>query len=178
MELVVEGATAPDTASRQDAQRLQDALERLVRVYQYRDRDRICCYDVSVTQCHALEALVGGGTATLNELAARLYLDKSTASRVVDALERKGYMTRARHPEDGRALELHATPAGRELVARIREDLLGETAALLAGVSPELRAATAAVVGGLADAAAARAGVAAPVGCCMPPAPDRDHGET
>ena len=25
-----------------------------------RDRDRICCYDVSVTQCYALEALVPG----------------------------------------------------------------------------------------------------------------------
>jgi MarR family transcriptional regulator, 2-MHQ and catechol-resistance regulon repressor len=158
----------PETATLQDARQLQDALERLVRVYQYRDRDRICCYDVSVTQCHALEALVAGGTATLNELAALLYLDKSTTSRVVDALERKGYLTRARSPEDGRALELHATAAGRKLVERIREDLLGETAALLANVSPELRAATAAVVGGLADAAAARAGVAAPLGCCPP----------
>lgn len=158
----------PDTATLQDARRLQDALERLVRVYQYRDRDCICCYDVSVTQCHALEALVGAGTASLSELAASLYLDKSTASRVVDTLERKGYLTRARHPDDGRALELQATEAGRKLVARIREDLLGETAALLAGVSPELRAATATVVGGLADAAAARAGVAAPAGCCSP----------
>ena len=30
----------------------------LVRVYQFRDRDHICCHDVSVTQCYALEMLV------------------------------------------------------------------------------------------------------------------------
>ena len=60
-----------------------------MRVYQFRDRDRICCFDVSVSQCYALEGLVRRGGLTLNELAAHLYLDKSTASRVVDALERK-----------------------------------------------------------------------------------------
>src|SRR3954453_4554187 len=86
-----------------DSADLYDALSELVRVYQFRDRDRICCYDVSVTQCYALEALVRRGGMTLNDLAAQLYLDKSTASRVVDALERKEYVTRLPHPEDRRA---------------------------------------------------------------------------
>jgi DNA-binding MarR family transcriptional regulator len=47
-------------------------------------------------------------------------LDKSTASRVVDALERKGYVERTRHPDDGRALLIQATVAGSRLAVRIR----------------------------------------------------------
>ena len=39
----------------QDSEDLYEALNQLVRVYQFRDRDRICCYDVSVTQCYAIE---------------------------------------------------------------------------------------------------------------------------
>src|SRR5437764_14408754 len=95
-----------------DALALQHAVADLVRVYQFRDRDRICCHDVSVTQCYALEALVRQGGMSMNDLAARLYLDKSTASRVVDALERKGYVTRLPHPEDRRAVILEASAAG------------------------------------------------------------------
>ena len=62
-----------------DAERLSDALEDLLRVVQFRDRDRICCHDVSVTQCYALRALVEDGPMGLNSLAESLYLDKSTA---------------------------------------------------------------------------------------------------
>jgi len=64
----------------EEAARLYAALSELVRVYQFRDRDRICCHDISVTQCYALEALVRRGPRTLNELAGDVYLDKSTAS--------------------------------------------------------------------------------------------------
>src|SRR6185295_17411735 len=78
-----------------DATSLHEALTELVRVYQFRDRDRICCHDISVTQCYALEALLRRGPSGLNELAAELYLDKSTASRVVAALQRKKYVSRS-----------------------------------------------------------------------------------
>src|SRR5215471_11457095 len=83
-----------DAGLDQDAENLYAALSELVRVYQFRDRDTICCYDVSVTQCYAIEALLRRGPSGLNDLAAELYLDKSTTSRVVSTLERKGYVTR------------------------------------------------------------------------------------
>lgn len=56
--------TAPKKTSATDLDRGAQALQAvvdLVRVYQFRDRDRICCHDISVTQCHALEALVEHG---------------------------------------------------------------------------------------------------------------------
>jgi MarR family transcriptional regulator, 2-MHQ and catechol-resistance regulon repressor len=144
-----------DPALARDTEELYDALEDLLRVYQFRDRDRICCFDVSVSQCYALEGLVRRGSMTLNDLAAYLYLDKSTASRVVDALERKGYVARSAHPKDRRALLLEATPAGRELEGRIRESILAEERQLLADFAPEVRQSMTQLIRRLARAASA-----------------------
>src|ERR671910_1879293 len=102
---------AGDATLTRQATELQDALAEFIRVYQFRDRDRICCYDISPTQCYALDALLRRELATLNELAAELCLDKSTASRVVATLERKGYVARSPHPRDRRAVLLTATAA-------------------------------------------------------------------
>jgi DNA-binding MarR family transcriptional regulator len=145
-----------DPALERDAQALYGALSDLIRVYQFRDRDRICCYDVSVSQCYALETLVQKGGMSLNDLAAHLYLDKSTASRVVDALERKEYVTRAQHPSDRRAVVLEATVAGRDLYRRIEGDILAEERALLADFDPEIRRAMTQLIARLARAASAR----------------------
>jgi MarR family 2-MHQ and catechol resistance regulon transcriptional repressor len=155
-------------ALERDAVALQMAVAGLVRVYQFRDRDRICCHDISVTQCYALEALIRRGPSGLNDLAAELYLDKSTASRVVATLERKKYVTRERHPDDGRAVVLSASPAGRRLYERIRADLVTETRQLLEDFEPEVRKGAARLILRLARAAAERSGVAPGAGCCPP----------
>src|SRR6476646_4082855 len=86
-----------------DAHALQAAVAELVRVYQVRDRDRICCHDISVTQCYALETLVDAGPMRLGALAERLFLDKSTTSRVVTALIRKKYVEQRQDDTDARA---------------------------------------------------------------------------
>jgi MarR family transcriptional regulator, 2-MHQ and catechol-resistance regulon repressor len=153
------------------AESLHAALAELVRVYQFRDRDRICCHDVSVTQCYALEALVRRGPSGLNELAAELFLDKSTTSRVVATLERKRYLTRAAHAEDGRAIVLTVTPAGRRLYERITRDLVEEEKALLADFEPEVREAAPRLLRRLARAAAARSGIGG-AACCVTDKPE------
>lgn len=152
-----------------DAEALHAALSELVRVYQFRDRDRICCHDVSVTQCYAIEALVRRGPGGLNDLAADLLLDKSTTSRVVATLERKGYVTRVTHPDDGRAVVLSVTAAGLRLHDRIRKDLVEEERQLLADFEPEVRKAAPKLLLRLARAAAGRSGRgAASVAACCP----------
>ena len=155
-----------------DAERLHAALSELLRVYQFRDRDRICSYDVSVTQCYALEALVRRGPCGLNELAAELFLDKSTASRVVATLERKRYISRAEHPQDKRAVVLKLTPAGRRLHDRIRADLVEQTRHVLADMDPVVRRSAPELLLRLARAAADRAGVGAAASCCPTPCPE------
>jgi MarR family transcriptional regulator, 2-MHQ and catechol-resistance regulon repressor len=142
--------------TQKDAERLYEALSDLVRLYQFRDRDTICCHDISVTQCYALEALVNSGPRTLNELAALLYLDKSTASRVVSTLERKGYITRATHPQDRRAILIDVTAPGRKLCGTIQAELIDETRKLLDDFEPAVREAAPRLLDRLARAAERR----------------------
>lgn len=147
---------AEAAALEKDAWELHKALSELVRVYQFRDRQRICYYDVSVTQCYAISALVRKGSMTLNQLAGELYLDKSTASRMAGSLERKGYIHRSVAADDARALSLRVTKKGSALHSRIEKDLAREMKKLVADVDPDVRQATARLVARLARAAVAR----------------------
>jgi MarR family 2-MHQ and catechol resistance regulon transcriptional repressor len=156
--MLTTGELETGVALERDAEALHEALSGLVRLYQFRDRDQICCFDVSVPQCYGLEALVREGPLTLGELADRLYLEKSTASRVVDALERKGYVTRAPHPADRRALNLTATPAGRRLVGRIRVSLVEDAKAVIKDLSPPFRREAARFLQRLTEVTAERLG--------------------
>lgn len=158
-------ATAfPIPAPSSDARELHRALSDLLRAVQFRDRDRICCHDISVTQCYALEVLAERGPLRSNELAAELYLDKSTTSRVVDGLVRKGYAARDTHPEDGRAVLVEATAEGLRLYERIEVDLLADVEALIGELDPEVRRASVHLVRRLAEAGACR--IDARGGCC------------
>jgi DNA-binding MarR family transcriptional regulator len=155
-----------------DAEELQAAVADLVRVYQFRDRDCICCHDVSVTQCYALETLVEHGPLRLGALAERLFLDKSTTSRVVATLVKKGYVEQHAEPSDRRATALSATRRGRALCARIAEDLVAQQRVLLQDLDPAIRAGVVDVIRRLAHAADVRfrAGTTANAvaACCAP----------
>ena len=139
-----------------DAVALQAAIADLVRIYQFRDRDRICCHDVSVTQCYALETLVQHGPMRLSELSDRLFLDKSTTSRVVSALVRKKYVRQRADANDARATTLSVAEPGQRLYGRITNDLVLQQKELLKDLDPEVRSGVVQVLRRLAQAADAR----------------------
>lgn len=139
-----------------DALELQEALTDLVRVYQFRDRDTICCYDVSLAQSQALERLSSQGPMTLNEFAASLFLEKSSASRLADGLERKGYIVRRPHPDDGRYLQIDLTKPGRALAQKLLDDLVEERATILGDLTSDERRTVIRSIRKLARAATAR----------------------
>lgn len=153
IQLVRRGGGAAPAA---DLVALHDAITELIRVYQFRDRDRICCHDLSVSQFYALAALITRGPMTLNELAADVGLEKSSASRAVDGLVEAGYLSRQPHPESRRAVRLEATRAGRALYDRIEAASIAEEEQLLADLSPTLRREVTGVLRRLAGAARAR----------------------
>ena len=136
---------APQTTHRpaliRDAARLQESVADLIRVLQFRDRDRACCYDLSVSQCHALEALVKNGPMTVTRLGDFLYLEKSTASRLAKALLEKELVRRRAPKNDGRIVILQVTEAGQRLARKILNDLAEEYRELLEEFDPEVRAA-------------------------------------
>lgn len=139
-----------------DAEIFSDALGELIRVVQFRDRDRACCYELSVSQCYGLKAIADAGRLTVNQLAAFLFLDKSTASRIANGLVDKGLAARERDEQDGRVVHLVATEAGRRIHERIEADLAHEYAELLEDFDPAFRSAIVKLIGRLKRSFASR----------------------
>ena len=163
--LPILGATGVlDPSLVEDARRLAGGLSLLLRVIQFRDRDRVCCYDVSASQCYALKGVVEAGALTVNELSAYLYVDKSTASRIANSLVDKGYLVREAQPDDARVVRLQPTGAGRALCATILVDEERDYAELLEDFEPATRAEIHRLVGKLGRCFAA--GVDASGGSC------------
>jgi DNA-binding MarR family transcriptional regulator len=91
------------------------------------------------------------GPARLSDLAQRVALDLSTASRQVQHLHAAGLVDRSVVEEDRRAALLTITPKGREMVERVRGARRAVMAELLAEWPPGERAELARLLGRLAD---------------------------
>lgn len=59
------------------------------------------------------------GTRRMHELADALVIERYNLTRLVDRLEKEGFVTRARSPEDGRAAYVTITDEGRSLRKRM-----------------------------------------------------------
>ena len=92
------------------------------------------------TGAKALDPLVSmlcwRGAMRPSDLAAALYLDKSTVSRQIDAAARLGLVERGPHPDDARAVTVRLTPDGRERVEALRAARLERWRAALAEWAP------------------------------------------
>jgi len=121
------------------AERLYGVFSDMLRRYQFRDREQICCHGLSVSQCYALEALDGSSSMTMGELAEHLCLRISSLTRVVDALVEGGLARRADDPGDRRVCLVQITAKGRSLVGRVKRGLVNEYEQVLRNVPPESR---------------------------------------
>jgi DNA-binding MarR family transcriptional regulator len=139
-----------------DAAALYQVMTDLLRVYQFRDRDRVGYHGLTITQTYVMDSLVKRGPQTLNELAASMLLDKSTLSRVIDALETKKAVKRTPNPADGRSTLLEATASGRQRYSKIEADLIAENASVLAAFPAETRRHLIPLIAALAKAARER----------------------
>ena len=61
------------------------------------------------------------GSISVKELGNRLFLDSGTLTPLLKVLEKKGYVTRRRWPEDERVVVAEVTPAGMALRERVLE---------------------------------------------------------
>jgi DNA-binding MarR family transcriptional regulator len=111
----------------------------LVKKYQFRDRDQILCYGISVSQCYILETLHTCGALTVNELARKMYLSTSTITRVVDQLVKKGYVSRREDKEDRRIRLIKLTAAGEALYQESWQNIFQSEKTILENFPPENR---------------------------------------
>jgi MarR family transcriptional regulator, lower aerobic nicotinate degradation pathway regulator len=96
---------------------------------------------------------------TMNELGKLLALDKSSVSGLVERAERRGLVTRAPSPADGRAVLVSLTKDGRMLVAEAASQFEADVLALLNRLSPSDRGALSGLVSRLLVAYATDHGI-------------------
>jgi DNA-binding MarR family transcriptional regulator len=92
------------------------------------------------SKLRALDLLAEHGGLRVGELADRVGVDDTTATRLVDRLEAMGVAERRSEPGDRRATTVELTPAGEELVAGIAAQRQLFFCDVLAGLEPEERA--------------------------------------
>jgi MarR family transcriptional regulator, 2-MHQ and catechol-resistance regulon repressor len=83
------------------------------------ERDAVCCGQVTVAQCLALQQLLAE-PRDIASLAESSGVTSSATTRLVDGLEKSGWVGRSRAGDDRRRIEVSLTPAGRELAERLR----------------------------------------------------------
>jgi DNA-binding MarR family transcriptional regulator len=95
----------------------------------------------SPSEIFALHELDANGGLAQQDLAHRLTLDKSTVSRLVAALERRGLVHQERDPANRRISRLHLTEAGRAVHAQIAAAFHHRHLEILADMTAQERAA-------------------------------------
>lgn len=92
-------------------------------------------HSVSLSELFAIHELDVDGPLAQRDLTERLRLDKSTVSRLVAGLVRKGYVARERDPANRRVDRLLVTDAGRTAHREIREAFHARHVQVLAAMS-------------------------------------------
>jgi DNA-binding MarR family transcriptional regulator len=96
--------------------------------------------DVSITHMKTLHVLADGGSElSVKELSDRLGLSLPGASRIVDALMRRGWLERREDPDDRRMKRVRITDEGRKVLDRIEAARLAGLEDYAASLSPEQR---------------------------------------
>jgi DNA-binding MarR family transcriptional regulator len=95
-------------------------------------------HDLSPTQMRVL-AILSDRQPKMAQLAHHLGLDKSSISGLIDRAEKRGLVQRDSTPEDGRAIRVSLTTAGRELAESIADQVRLSVAELTGSLSPSER---------------------------------------
>lgn len=81
-----------------------------------------CCCGVTLAQCHALMELDKQDNISLKALSERLYLDKSTLSRIVESLVNLGLVDREIPKNNRRTILIKLTKQGISVCEKINTD--------------------------------------------------------
>jgi len=122
------------TTMETQTERLGEAFGDLIRAYQFRDRNEICCHNVSVSQCYTMDALHRHGPLTMGQLGEHLYIDVSTVTRVVDQLAKAELVERVADQGDRRVVRAKLTRRGTATVNRVRQSLLDDYQGVLEAI--------------------------------------------
>jgi len=138
------------------ARNADDLLREVVGLYQEAQRSaQSCCCAATGKECDAVTLLGRKGPLTIQEFATGMGLEKTWASRLADRLEKRGFASRGRHPEDGRCCLLQLTPVGEKACGSLEESIGNNAADFLTRIPVSERAGIESALASLRDALAA-----------------------
>ncbi|MCF6410759.1 MarR family winged helix-turn-helix transcriptional regulator [Pseudalkalibacillus salsuginis] len=119
----------------QDILNLRLNVQRFVRLFGLLERNVTPCgFPLSISQVITLQELEHK-KLTLMELTERLFLERSSVSRLVDQLVKEGFINRETNMENRREVLLSLTPIGINTLHRVREQSLSFYDSLLKHIS-------------------------------------------
>ncbi|MDQ2070559.1 MarR family winged helix-turn-helix transcriptional regulator [Natronospira bacteriovora] len=110
--------TRPDNTETAFDESILRALRRVIRAVDLYSRQLSVRHNLTGPQLVCLRQLARSGGMTPGHLAREISLSPATISGILDRLEKRGYITRNRRPEDKRQVLVALTDAGRALIER------------------------------------------------------------
>ncbi|MDQ1128667.1 MarR family winged helix-turn-helix transcriptional regulator [Microbacterium sp. SORGH_AS_0888] len=128
-----------------------DALAQLAFLVTAKIEERSAANGLSVIQGRML-GILRDRVPLMSELGARLGLDKSSVSGLVDRAAKRGLVERVPSTEDRRAVHVRLTPEGRAMAAAGADGFEADVTGLLAPLSDDQQRALVALVAQLLEA--------------------------
>ncbi|MGE5589894.1 MAG: MarR family winged helix-turn-helix transcriptional regulator [Bacillota bacterium] len=116
---------------------IEALLRGITRVLKKRGRDILGEFDVTPPQFEALLTLRDSGLLTMGELCQKLYLACSTATDLIDRMERNGLIQRERDSLDRRVIRLKVTAQGERVMDQVLQARLKYLSTVTEGMSPD-----------------------------------------
>jgi DNA-binding MarR family transcriptional regulator len=127
-----------ETAYREKiAARMPDLMRSLLRCFSLSQLHICNSYDLTTSEAHLLLTLDPGENLSLGSVGERMELSKGRASRLVQSLREKGYLTNEEDPEDRRHSLIELTEKGRSIQAEITRDQVARCDVVLQEVPGE-----------------------------------------
>jgi DNA-binding MarR family transcriptional regulator len=93
------------------------AIRRIIRAVDLRSRELLEKSGLTGPQLAALKEVAQAGTISAGDLAKALNVGQPTVTGILERLERRGVLTRARNGEDRRSVDVAVTEEGKRLLA-------------------------------------------------------------
>lgn len=116
-------------------------IERLLRhvafIIKKRGRDILVDFGITTPQFSALLALREQPNMTMGELCEKLFLACSTATDLIDRMEKNGFLERNRDEQDRRVIRLVISEKGHQVIKEVIEARRRYVASMLEKLSPD-----------------------------------------
>lgn len=111
---------------------IEDLLRSVGQILKKRGRDILGNFDITNPQFDALLVLREYGELTMGELCGKMFLACSTATDLIDRMERNGLIERIRDTADRRVIRLKVLPKGNAVIDEVLEARRSYLATILA----------------------------------------------